>query len=99
MDVLAEMGDAVSNAWIFLHENAISKLRKTADSYHTSNNMNGPEEAAMKWKKTDKYPETYLVCTIPKDTWGRIQEIKAIDISFDICPSDPANIFFLQMEK
>jgi len=98
LDVLAEMGDAVSNAWIFLHENAFEKLWKSADSHRRDNTMNGPEEATLKWKKTEKYPETNLICEVPKCTWAKIQMIKAVDIAYDICPNDPADIYFLKME-
>lgn len=38
LDVLAEMGERTKNAWIFLHQNATEKLKKTADECKYSSN-------------------------------------------------------------
>ena len=90
LDVLAEMGSQTANAWIFLHTNAVEKLRSTADTITT----NGPLK--MYWKETEKYPSTTILLE-PKAKWYRVCHIKAEDIAFEYEPHDPKYIFFLKM--
>ena len=99
LDVLAEMGERIRNSWIFLHENAYEKLCKTSNIHTTTNQMNDAESAYMKWNATKDYPATVLFCGVPKVTWGRIQSLTAPDIAYDICPSDPEDIYFLKMDE
>lgn len=99
LDVLAEMGERIRNSWIFLHENAYQKLSKISDYHSRTNSMNDAESALMKWNATEDYPETVLLCDVPKITWGKIRSIKATDIAYDISPSDPEDIYFLKMDN
>lgn len=99
LDVLAEMGERIRNSWIFLHENAYQKLSKTSDRHHKTNVMNDAESACMKWNATDDFPETVIFCDVPRVTWGKIRSIIASDIAYDMCPSDPEDIYFLKMEE
>ena len=96
LDVLAEMGEQTANAWIFLHKNAVEKLRSTADIVTVTDSF-----LKMHWKETEKYPSTTILVKHPTKEyiWQRIYHIMAIDIAFDYEPSDPEHLFFLQMEE
>ncbi|MBE5812063.1 MAG: hypothetical protein E7314_00215 [Clostridiales bacterium] len=95
LDVLAEMGAESSDAWIYLHENAIKKLAKSADHHLPS--CTGFIE--MEWKETEKYPKTLLHYEDTATQWHKVLYINASDISFNYEPSDPKHIFFLKMAE
>lgn len=55
----------------------------------------------IKYGATDDYPETRIVidvCSVTTD-WKPIIFISASDISFNLIPVDPDNIYFFKMEK
>lgn len=99
LDVLAEMGERIRNSWIFLHENALKKLSKTCNLHHSINTVHDADSEYMQWNATEKFPETVLFYSVPNITWGKIQCIKATDIAYGTCPSDPEDIFFLKMDE
>ena len=97
LDVLADMGEATSNSWIFLHKNAIKKLNSIADKYHAD--VIGQTQECF-WNATDKFPETTIkieLCVVK--TWLQVLSINADDIAFKERSDDPDNIFFLKMEE
>lgn len=94
LNVLAEMGAKTSNAWIFLHKNAVEKLRKTADVIDGFASI-----IELKWKETTEYPATLIWFPNSIEEWIKVFRIKAIDIAFEHAASDPDNIFFLKMEE
>lgn len=91
LDVLAEMGSQTARAWIFLHQNARAKLKKTANYV---DGCRGYEE--LGWNATEKYPSTVIRLECTTDDWMRIYYIKADDIAFDHEVSDSKYIFFLK---
>lgn len=92
LDVLAEMGERTKNSWIFLHDNAISKLIKTADYIEED------EYQEIVWHATEKYPATTLDIE-NGGTWHKVYRIIAEDIAFEHEPQDPEDIFFLKMAE
>ncbi len=97
LDVLADMQERIRNSWIFLHRNAVNKLRETADE--TREIAFG---SYMCWKGTDEYPSTLL--TFDSDlvgtcrgVWSQVTAIIASDINF-ASSLDPKYIYFLKME-
>ena len=95
LDVIAELGSQARNAWIFLHDNAVTHLEETA-SYVSVND----ECQKMTWCATKSYPATVL--RIEKNAlsiWAKVYEIDASDIAFEKAPMDPENIFFLKMDS
>ena len=104
LDVLAEMGSQTANAWIFLHKNAVEKLRSTADQVNEFPSMI-EFQSEFKWNATPEYPATLLQIThLPKivnsrEEWIKVYRIKASDIAFEYSASDPEYLFFLKMEE
>ena len=94
LNVLSEMGDKTANSWIFLHKNAIEKLRSTADSVDGFGCI-----IALHWKATAEYPSTLVWINNSNEEWVKILRIKADDIAFDYEPSDPRHLYFLKMEE
>ena len=95
LDVLAEMGERTKNAWIFLHQNAVDKLRRTADE--TCEVAVGVYR--FDWKATEEFPETILRFDISRGVWSKITSITADDIAFKITSADPEDIYFLKMDE
>ena len=94
LDILAELGERTAESWIFLHANAINKLRATC---------NREEESAasftLRWDACEKYPETVLnISEAYIGCWYMVNTIFADDIAFKCHSYDPAEIFFLKME-
>ncbi|MCI8411490.1 MAG: hypothetical protein HFJ40_03445 [Clostridia bacterium] len=92
LDTLAEMGEQTKKAWIFLHDNAVSKLEKTADYVEER------EYREIKWIATEQYPATTIDIEIG-ETWHKVYRIIADDIAFEHEPQDPEDIFFLNMAE
>ena len=95
LDVLAELGEQTRSSWIYLHDNVIQHLTKTADYLNI-------KDSAVKFifDATEKSPKTiiradYLGCK----AWHNVQFIIADDIAFKMSAADPENIFFLKMEE
>ena len=98
LDVLAEMGELVRKSWIFLHSNAVSKLRGTSDAREEKNHG---RDLKLIWNATEEFPQTEVVidiCGFPAD-WKPITLISASDICYDLMPVDPEDLFFLKMEE
>ena len=93
LDTIAEMGSKTAKAWIFLHRNAIDKLRSTADIVDGCTGF-----LKMVWKETEKYPATTVYVENGGTEWIRVYYINASDIAFDYEPLDPKYLFFLKME-
>ena len=94
LDVLAELGRITRNARIFLHKNAVEKLRTTADAVDLCRGYLG-----MSWKATEKFPATAITLKCSKEEWNRVIHIKASDIAFEHEVRRPEYLFFLQMEE
>jgi len=94
LNVLAEMGNQTANSWIFLHKNAVEKLRNTADIIDGFSSI-----IELKWKATTEYPATLIWVNNSIEEWIKVFRIKASDIAFEHAASDPENIFFLKMEE
>jgi len=97
LNVLAEMGEQIRNAWIFLHENAVEKLRKTADF-----KPNYGDKMKFVWVETEDYPKTVLYFEKDEDAevvWKKVYRIEASDIAFEDSPKDPEFLFFLKMQE
>lgn len=93
LDVIAEMGEEVKNARIYLGKNAVKKLRSTADLQHSD----GPFERLV-WDATDAYPAS-LIRIIPVcEDFFLVKKIIADDIAFKENPENPERIIFLEME-
>lgn len=92
LDVLADLGERTKNSWIFLHDNAVGKLTKTADC------IKEDEYLELVWSATEKYPAATLDIEIA-GTWHKIYRIIADDIAFEHEPQDPEEIFFLKMAE
>ena len=95
LDVLAEMGERTKNSWIFLHQNAVDKLRRTADEIcEIAVGVN-----SFYWKSTEEFPETILRFDISRGVWSKVTRITADDIAFKITSTDPEDIYFLKMDE
>jgi len=94
LNVLAKMGNQTASAWIFLHKNAVEKLRKTADFVGGFSSI-----IELKWNETPKYPSTLVWITNSSEEWIKVFRIEATDIAFEYAAIDPENIFFLKMEE
>lgn len=92
LDVLTEMGERTKNSWIFLHDNAVSKLEQTADYIEEG------EYRELVWSATEQYPATTLDIEIG-GTWHKVYRIMADDIAFEHEPQNPEDIFFLNMAE
>lgn len=92
LDVLAEMGERTKNLWIFIHDDAISKLKETADYVEEG------EYQEFVWTETEECLATFLDIEI-QGTWHRVYRIIVDDIAFEHEPQDPEDIFFLKMAE
>lgn len=95
LDVLAEMGERTKNAWIFLHQNATEKLKKTADECKYSSNT----VYTLLWNATDEFPEAKVRIDIMRGEWSSVARITADDIAFKQTATNPEDIFFLKMDE
>lgn len=99
LDVLAEMGNRTENAWIFLHSNAFQKLQRSEGVSCEEGSRDGV--IVLTWEETNDYPETRIaidICALATD-WKPIISISASDISFNLMPVDPEDLYFLKMEE
>lgn len=93
LDVLAEMEERTENSWIFIHDNVVSKLEKTANCI-----IEEKEYQELKWYTAGKCPAVILDIEIG-GTWRKIYRIMADDIAFEDEPQDPEDVFFFKMEE
>lgn len=99
LDVLADMENRTENAWIFLHSNAIDKLQHSEGVSCKLGRKAGTID--LTWEATEDYPETRIVidiCAMVTE-WKPIIFISASDISFNLMPVDPEDLYFLKMEE
>ena len=97
LDVLAELGERTKHAWIYLHENAVSKLEKSCNSGDEIPKTNG---IMLTWSATDEFPETSIIINKGEiGPWKPVYIIEADDIAFHCMEDDPEEIFFLKMEE
>ena len=95
LDVLAELGERTSKAWIFLHANAVEKLRSTVDGFEEYYNS-----FTLRWDASDKSPKTSInISDTSGFEWYEVFNIDAENIAFKNSSVDPEEIFFLKMEK
>lgn len=95
LDILAELESRTKNAWIYLHENAIEKLKKTCDKYEEWAHC-----ISLTWEATDKFPAANIYIGQEEiGCWKPIFLIKAEDIAFSTRVSDPDEIFFIKMDE
>lgn len=94
LDVLAEMGTEARDAWIYLHNNVIEKLVKSAD-YHFST-CTGLFE--LIWEEAT-YEKKSLLYEENGHMWHKVRIIIASDIAFRNSSIDPKHIFFLKMAE
>lgn len=97
LNVIAEMGEEVKNARIYLGKKAVENLRNTADL----NRLYGDFEKVINklfWEKNDEYPSTLMKITSVCDDFFLVLEITADDIAFKKNPEYPKRIIFLEME-
>ena len=94
LDVLAEMGPQTANSWIYLHKNAVEKLRNTSHF-----DFGFASFIELKWKETSEYPATLIWIDNSTGEWLKVLRVQACDIAFRFEASDPEQIFFLQMEE
>lgn len=99
LDVLAEMGKQIKESWIFLHHNAVEKLRNSDGVSSEEGRTRGT--LVLTWKATDAYPETKIVINLSalQTDWKPIILISASDIYYDLIPVDPEDILFLRMSE
>ena len=95
LDVLTELGQRTANAWIFIHQNAINKLRSTC------NNVNEFYASfSLGWDACEKYPATIInISDIHTGFWHEVFKISAENIAFKQKSTEPEEIFFLKMEE
>lgn len=97
LDVLAEMEERTANAWIFLHQNAVEKLKDNCD---VCNDVAHHEQITLSWEATEEYPATEVVINNKAHTdWLEIFRISASDIAFSIRSKNPEEIYFLKMDE
>lgn len=99
LDVLAEMENRTANAWIFLHSNAVEKLQRSDGVSCKEGNKVGT--IVLTREATEDYPETRVVidvCAMATE-WKSIILISASDISFNLMPVDPEELYFLKMDE
>lgn len=95
LDILAEMGDRTKNAWVYLHVNAVYKLKETCNEYEEAN-----RSIKLKWNATEEFPSTSItIGTEVVGSWRPVWFIEADDIAFKQESCDPEEIFFLEMEE
>lgn len=97
LDVLAEMEERTANAWIFLHDNAVEKLKKSCVKYTLQYHS-----IKLNWDATENIPATSIIINTRKfysGHWNFVDYIEADDIAFKHRSYDPEEIFFLQMEE
>ena len=97
MDVLASMEGRTANAWIFLHTNAVQKLK---DICGRCNEISENHRLILSWEATEAYPETRVIINIRAHTdWFEVFSISASDIAFTVRSRNPENLYFLKMDE
>ena len=99
LDVLAEMGERIRKAWIFLDASAYNKLLKSMGCKTHFSKINN-ETISLRWEATNEYPATKVFLEPPRNFgWGKIFFIEAEDIAFTTAVADPEELFFLKMAE
>ena len=97
LGVLAEEGEQVKSAWIFLHRNDVEKLISIADDYLPHGHSNVQD---FYWNATDDFPETFIRIEMhPDKIWLEVYHIDSNAIKFNLPADDPDNILFLKMDE
>lgn len=97
LDVLADIGEQTKNAWIFLHQNAVYKLKHSEGV--TVEKLNGPF-LKFTWETTEVFPKTKVILQDSStNDWVLIYSISSDNIAFKERAVDPEEILFLKMEE
>ena len=95
LDLLADMGTEIVDAWILLHDNAVERLVKTV-----TDDIAGAEYRELYWDATQEYPATAVYLDKGKQLdYHLVYKIRANDISFKDIPSTPEKIFLIKMQE
>ena len=98
LDFLAEMGERIANAWIFVDTSVIRKLvYSDGATYEIGGNCK-----ILSWKTSEEYPETQVIYQDFECTgWYYIIAIEADDIAFKELyeKKEPEYIFRLKMAE
>lgn len=99
LDVLAEMGNRTENAWIFFHLNAIEELQQSEGFSYEEGRKVGT--LVFTREATEDHPKARIVIDVcgTQTEWKSVILISASDISFDLMPIDPEDLYFLKMDE
>lgn len=98
LNALAEQGEKIQNAWIFLHVSAVLKL-KASEGVEISGAYNGGK--LLFWKETEKYPETRIVYrNFELTDWYLLTNVSAENIAYNAAADvkEPEEVIFIKME-
>ena len=98
LDFLAEMGERIANAWIFVDDSVIENLKNSDGVTHER----GDNCFFLSWEATEEYPKTEVIYRDFEYTgWHYIIVIEADDIAFKKLDEnkEPEYIFRLKMAE
>lgn len=99
LDFLAEMGERIKNAWIFVDDTIIENLKKSNGVTRKKASLIG---WTLTWEATEDYPETKVEYNIFYGTgWYVLNRIEADDIAYKEINHvrEPSEIIRLKMAK
>ena len=99
LDVLAEMGERIENAWIFLHSDDVENSYNNTCGFCINKGHGTLGAKDLIWE--DDYPKiavTIDALALPTEWHPIIQMSYADNIDY-IMPSDPQEVLFLKMEE
>lgn len=96
LDVLAKMGERTKEAWIFIHDDVIERLRELCDDEEYLGN----EISRFIWYGKSSLPAPIIVsftACMFVGPWNTLTCINSMDIEFDNRIDNPKEIIFLKM--
>jgi len=99
LDVLSQMGERIRNSWIFIHTNVYKHLCDNHGVPYLATLMNANQKACFSWGDLEKESHVALFCEVPQIQWGKLLSVHGQNVSCDLEPDDPEEIYFLKMDE
>lgn len=93
LDFLAELGERISKAWLFVDNNVFNNISSSLDDA----GVYSDRTMCFRCEATEEYPSTEIIMKRVSEKWFYIISIKAEDIAFTKPVSDPEEVFFMEM--
>ena len=93
--ILAEMGETITNSWIFFQDGVIQRMDEIRDSFDFDPEK---DEVILVWEQSVKYPKTELHIRLHHEGWFFCTFISAEDIAYTVPADEPDRMILVELE-